>query len=130
VLAGLLATTATIISHGSTSRWNGRATPPLVDKRSHLGDELCRLIDEVALATNRNRHILRLATPLDAGRLSRLPRTGRLHVCVHPGAGTETRQWSAEHFAALIDLLAANHDVDIFVIGGADENRSRGRGVG
>jgi ADP-heptose:LPS heptosyltransferase/GT2 family glycosyltransferase len=99
--------------------WEGDT--PLVDKRSHVGDELCRLIDAVASATNRNRHILRLATPLDAVRLSRLPRTGRRYVCVHPGADTETRQWPAQHFAALIDLLATNHDLEIFLIGAADE---------
>jgi ADP-heptose:LPS heptosyltransferase/GT2 family glycosyltransferase len=99
--------------------WEGDT--PRVDKRSHVGEDLCRLIDAVASATSRNRQVLRLATPLDSERLSALPRSGRRYVCVNPGAGTETRQWPAEHFAALIDLLAANHDVDIYLIGSADE---------
>ena len=99
--------------------WEG--DEKLVAKRSHVGDDLCRLIDAIALAANGDRHILHLATPLDAGPLNGLLPTGRRFVCVHPCAGTDTRQWPAEHFAALIDLLVLNHDVDVFLIGGADE---------
>ena len=100
--------------------WQGDI--PRTRQRSHIGDDLCRLIDAVASAANRDRHILRLPAPLDAGRLNELPpTTGRRYVCVHPGAGTETRQWPAEHFAVLIDLLVLDHDVDVFLIGGPDE---------
>jgi ADP-heptose:LPS heptosyltransferase len=42
-------------------------------------------------------------------------------VCVHPGAGNETKQWPLAYFADLIDLLLATEDVDIALIGGADE---------
>jgi len=101
--------------------WEG--DNPLIGKRSHVGDELCRLIDAVALATSPDRDILRPTAPLEGGHLDVPPPTGRGYVCVHPGAGVETRRWPAEHFAALIDLLAANHNVDIFLIGGADETQ-------
>src|SRR4029079_4512827 len=42
-------------------------------------------------------------------------------VCVHPAAGTIMRRWPAHRYAELIDLLIATEDVDIGLIGGADE---------
>jgi ADP-heptose:LPS heptosyltransferase len=42
-------------------------------------------------------------------------------VAVHPGVGNVMRQWPAEHFASLIDLLVEQNAVNIVVIGGAEE---------
>jgi len=87
-------------------------------KRVQIGDELCRLIDAVGLAANRKRRMLSLA---DASPPPRVARPGRRLVCIHPGVGTQTRQWPVRHFAALIDLLISNHDLDVALVGGADE---------
>ena len=42
-------------------------------------------------------------------------------VCVHPAVGSDTRQWPEEHFAGLIDLLVAEQDVHVALIGGKEE---------
>jgi ADP-heptose:LPS heptosyltransferase len=45
----------------------------------------------------------------------------RTVVAVHPGVGNEMRQWPAEHFATLIDLLVERNGVNVVLIGGPDE---------
>jgi hypothetical protein len=40
---------------------------------------------------------------------------------VHPGVGNAMRQWPAEHFASLIDLLAEKNAVNAILIGGPEE---------
>lgn len=45
----------------------------------------------------------------------------RKQICIHPGVGAPTRQWPPAYFAALIDLLLGNFDVEIVLIGSADE---------
>jgi ADP-heptose:LPS heptosyltransferase len=42
-------------------------------------------------------------------------------VCVHPGVGNEMRQWPAENFAELIDLLVEREDVNVVLIGGSGD---------
>lgn len=90
----------------------------MVEKRSHISDDLLRLIDAVALAGNPERQILQLAAGASA---QGSDRRDKALVCIHPAVGTETRQWPPEHFATLIDLLVANHPVEILLIGSADE---------
>jgi O-antigen biosynthesis protein len=88
----------------------------LMSKRSHVSDDLCRLVDAVALATSSDRKVLHLPTvPIS------VQSNGRRLVCIHPGVGTETRQWPAKHFATLIDLLLKDHEVEVVLIGGSDE---------
>jgi ADP-heptose:LPS heptosyltransferase len=93
----------------------------VVRKRTHVGDDLLHLVDAVANAANDDRDGL----PSSPAGLSRDPVNGgapkRRLVCIHPGVGSAIRQWPAEHFAALIDLLAANYDVAIAVIGAPEE---------
>jgi ADP-heptose:LPS heptosyltransferase len=98
--------------------WEGDDS--LTAKRSSIGDDLCRLVDAVALAAHREREVLRLPT---LGRAEGSNRAGsaRPLICIHPGVGTETRQWPAEHYAVLIDLLVSSHEVDIVLIGSVDE---------
>jgi ADP-heptose:LPS heptosyltransferase/GT2 family glycosyltransferase len=95
--------------------WEGDDS--LIAKRSSIGDDLCRLVDAVALAANPKRQVLRPPTP----RRGEGPNGARRLVCIHPGVGNEVRQWPPEHYATLIDLLALNHGVDIVLIGSADE---------
>jgi ADP-heptose:LPS heptosyltransferase len=42
-------------------------------------------------------------------------------VCIHPASGTEMRQWPPEHFAELINLLIAHHNVHAVILGSPDE---------
>ena len=42
-------------------------------------------------------------------------------VAIHPGVGTVMRQWPAEHFAALVDLLIDAEGVNAVLVGGPDE---------
>jgi ADP-heptose:LPS heptosyltransferase/GT2 family glycosyltransferase len=93
----------------------------LVAKRSHVADALSRLVDAVALATTRDRTILRPSTEQGIDCTSPGTRSGKPLVCVHPGVGAETRKWPTEYYAALIDLLVANHEADIVLVGGADD---------
>ncbi|HEX5326444.1 MAG TPA: glycosyltransferase family 9 protein [Acetobacteraceae bacterium] len=96
-------------------------------KRHHVTDDLLHLVDAVARAAAGGHHglaadvvvSLQAASPLPA-RLESL--FGRRVVCVHPGAGNEMKQWPAEHFVALIDLLVQESSVSVILIGGRDEN--------
>jgi ADP-heptose:LPS heptosyltransferase/GT2 family glycosyltransferase len=86
-------------------------------KRSHVGDDLIRLVDAVSGATQPDRDVLpRVSFATLEG-----PAQRRRLVCIHPGVGATSRQWPVEHYAALIDLLVAGHRVLVAVIGGPDE---------
>ena len=101
-------------------------------KRAHIGEQLLRLAEAVAIACDTERANARLPAPADAGadtallaRLAgkRLPR-GFLRkklVCIHPGVGSEMRQWSPASFAALIELLVREEDVRVVLIGVGEE---------
>jgi O-antigen biosynthesis protein len=88
-------------------------------KRTHVADDLVRLVDAVVTATKSAGDVL------ERKALSPLQLAEDLHrrrlVCVHPGVGAATRQWPADHYAELIDLLVAGYDVNVAVIGGPDE---------
>jgi ADP-heptose:LPS heptosyltransferase/GT2 family glycosyltransferase len=94
--------------------WEG--DDKLIRKRSSIGDDLLRLVEAVGIAAIRNRRPLRLPTPAADG-----GEEGRPLVCVHPGVGTETRQWPAANFAELIDLLTRYDNARVVLIGGPDE---------
>jgi ADP-heptose:LPS heptosyltransferase len=40
---------------------------------------------------------------------------------VHPGVGNIMRQWPAEHFASLVDLLIEKNAINVVLIGGPEE---------
>jgi ADP-heptose:LPS heptosyltransferase/GT2 family glycosyltransferase len=90
-----------------------------VRKRSHIGDDLLLLVGSVKGATRSDREVLPQPAAGAAPITHKL--SGRRFVCIHPGVGSPTRQWPAEHYAALIDLLVVGHQVAIAVIGGPDE---------
>lgn len=90
--------------------------PPGIRKRSHVGDDLLRLVEAVAIACEGPSGPER-APLTGASDLGGTPLPERRFVCVHPGVGSAIRQWPAEHFATLIDLLAGSYDVEIVLIG-------------
>ncbi len=95
-------------------------------KRSHVTDDLINLVEAVATAAMEERTALTTPTwPAGVlpGFLDDAARAlfAKPVVAVHPGVGTVMRQWPAEHFAALSDLLIETHDVNILLIGGPDE---------
>ena len=88
-------------------------------KRSHVGDDLQKLVYAVATAGEpappaRPTAMPHAAPPVAGG-------SSRKTVCIHPGVGSPIRQWPPDKFAALIDLLASEADVDIVLIGAAEE---------
>jgi O-antigen biosynthesis protein len=100
--------------------WEG--DPRFQSKHAHVSDDLIRLIQAVELACSTNRTVIpptKGGKPLPAF----LPENffERRVVAIHPAAGTPTRQWPAQYFSQLIDLLIEDHDVNIALIGGPDE---------
>jgi ADP-heptose:LPS heptosyltransferase/GT2 family glycosyltransferase len=93
-------------------------------KRSHVTDDLINLVDVIGTAGMAERTSLApvrrsqgsKALPGDVRALFTRP-----VVAVHPGVGNVMRQWPAEHFAALIDLLVERNAVNVVLIGGAEE---------
>ena len=95
-------------------------------KRAHVTDDLINLVEAVATAGMDERTSLTTPTWPAPAPPDFLPAEVRALfakpvVAVHPGVGTVMRQWPAEHFAALIDLLVEAEDVNIVIVGGPDE---------
>ena len=98
--------------------------PATVGKRNHIGDDLLRLADAISHAAAPNAGSLCSASEREEHNPRRFPELrGSAHglVCVHPGVGSLIRQWPTRHFAELIDLLVAAHDVEIVLIGSRSE---------
>lgn len=102
----------------------------LLPKRVHVTDKLMRLVDAVDIACESERHVLPAVPVAEAwARLLTLPVAqdapagffDKPLVCVHPGVGNVMRQWPIESYTALIDLIVAEEDVHVLIIGGADE---------
>jgi ADP-heptose:LPS heptosyltransferase/GT2 family glycosyltransferase len=95
-------------------------------KRAHVTDDLINLVEAVATAGTQERTSLTSPTwpaPALPDFLSDELRAlfAKPVVAVHPGVGTVMRQWPAEHFAALIDLLVEAEGVNVVILGGPDE---------
>jgi ADP-heptose:LPS heptosyltransferase/GT2 family glycosyltransferase len=118
--------------HGDEFPWLDVALPyegntRCVRKRRHTADDLINLVDAIvaagstrSYAIDRSREWWREQLPVIACFAG--PDTGkRPLVCVHPGAGNETKQWPAAYFADLINELLASEDVQVALIGGPDE---------
>ena len=94
-------------------------------KRSHVTDDLINLVEAIGTACTADR--TRLAPVASAAAPPAfLPDDARALfdrpvVAVHPGVGNVMRQWPAEHFASLIDLLVERSAVNAVLIGGAEE---------
>jgi tetratricopeptide (TPR) repeat protein/GT2 family glycosyltransferase len=102
--------------------WDG--FEPLVAKRHHLATDLLRLVEAVIHSGEPGTAAI-APRPLRAASAEPPPIPEELFsrpvVCVHPGAGTDAKQWPPSCFAELIDLLSGGHAVNIALIGGADD---------
>ena len=98
----------------------------LYRKRSHVTDDLINLVEAVGTAVAEDRTGLispHWPAPALPGFLEDDARAlfAKPVVAVHPGVGTVMRQWPAEHFANLVDLLVERDGVNVVLIGGPDE---------
>ena len=99
---------------------------PLARRVGRMGRRSGRHAQALAHSARRRRLADVIAAEPNAGLLptaANLPETQvrtRL-VCIQPGVGAAIRQWPPDHFVELIDLLIANHDVEIVLIGGPDD---------
>jgi O-antigen biosynthesis protein len=101
-------------------------------KRSHISDDLLRLVDAVATAGEDDRTILPQATGGVATLPAGLPAKAsalfsKPVVAVHPGVGAVMRQWMPEYFATVIDLLIEKNGVNVVLVGGPDEAELAGQ---
>ncbi len=97
----------------------------LMAKHAHVSERLGQLIAAIAGACRAIPPVVPFA-PSQAANVPALARLGKDFlgkrlVCVHAGVGNPVRQWPAAHFAALIDLLTAEFDVNAVLVGGGEE---------
>jgi ADP-heptose:LPS heptosyltransferase/GT2 family glycosyltransferase len=92
-------------------------------KHQNVADDILNLVEAIGTSCRSDRSTLRadpkITLTLPAAEHSQI--FGKRVVCIHPASGSEMRQWPAEYFAELIDLLVANHDVHVVIVGGPDE---------
>lgn len=98
--------------------------------RSHISDQMSSLVDAVSLACEEQRSSIGVVSVEEARRkLMQMPSVRRVPeaffdkpiVCMHPGVGATIRQWPPERYAALINLLVAEEDVNVILIGAPEE---------
>ena len=105
-------------------------------KDGHIAEALAGLVDTVSARCDGDRRIL--AGPVDRaaarafalsllGDAASRSLAGRSLVFVHTGAGNGTKQWPADAFAGLIDLLIDKAGACVAIIGAADEMAFAGR---
>ncbi len=102
--------------------WDGDKT--LHRKRSHVVDDLLALVEAVATASTGARELVAtppLPFPLDDLSPAVQALFTRPVVAIHPGAGNITKQWPAEYFTGLIDLLVERSGVNVLLVGGPDD---------
>lgn len=109
--------------------WDGDAARTA--KQRHAAEDLLGLANAIAAAFGEIGAPLRCLQPVEARQLlgsqppfAELPAgwiTRRL-AAIHPAAGSEIKQWPAERFASLIDLLAADEGMQCLVIGSAADD--------
>ena len=94
-------------------------------KRSHVTDDLINLVEAIGTAGTAERTRLRIGAST-GGPPDFLPEDVRALfdkpvVAVHPGVGNAMRQWPAEHFASLVDLMVERNGINAVLIGGREE---------
>jgi ADP-heptose:LPS heptosyltransferase/GT2 family glycosyltransferase len=98
----------------------------LLRKRGHVTDDLINLVEAIGTACAADRTRLNLAASSSGPPEFLGPDARALFdrpvVAVHPGVGNVMRQWPAEHFASLIDLLVEKNAVNVVLIGGREES--------
>jgi ADP-heptose:LPS heptosyltransferase/GT2 family glycosyltransferase len=104
-----------------TLEWEGdtRYAP----KHQNVADDILNLVEAIGTSCRSERSTFRadpkIALTLPAAESKQI--FCKRVVCIHPASGSEMRQWPAEYFAELIDLLLAHHDVHVIIVGGPDE---------
>ncbi len=103
--------------------WEGDRS--LQGKRTHVSVDLLNLVEAVGTASRPD-----CSSPC-LPHIALAPPSGfppkphaffdRPVVCLHPGVGNAMRQWPAECFADLIDMLVAAHGARAILVGGPDE---------
>ncbi len=102
----------------------------LKPKHGHVSDALIGLIDHVAASCLADRRTIATGLDRGAGRdfaaalLTEAERAslGRHKlVCIHTGAGAINKQWPAQSFAQLVDLLVADAGAAVVIVGAPDE---------
>jgi O-antigen biosynthesis protein len=95
---------------------------PLFAKRQHVSDDTVRLVEAVAVACEHDRRTIGESAVQfwRDGALANVPESlfTKPVVCIHPASGNPLRTWPAHYFAELIDLLIAEFDVNLAIIGG------------
>jgi ADP-heptose:LPS heptosyltransferase len=100
-------------------QWEGDSR--FLPKRQHVANDFINLIDAIANSTNTDRGG-EVHQPLPVPDHLPAELFAKRLVCIHPAAGTEMRQWPRSYFAALIDMLAADEDVNLVLVGSPDED--------
>ncbi len=105
-------------------------------KNGHIAEALTGLVDTVSARCDGDRRIIAGAVDRAAGRAFAVSLlgdaasehlAGRPLVFVHTGAGNGTKQWQADAFAGLINLLIDEAGACVAIIGAADELAFAGR---
>jgi ADP-heptose:LPS heptosyltransferase/GT2 family glycosyltransferase len=103
---------------------------PYLEKRTQVAEDFVVLVEAISLACERGGGALSAPPAAEArAALRALPALADLRaglfdrpvVGVHPGSGNVLRQWPAEHFGALIDLILDAFDVHVALIGAPNE---------
>ena len=120
---------------GSLFPWLDFAVPwegdqQLQAKRVHVSDRMTILVEALSVASESERPSLE-SISIQAARkhvlalpaLADLPQNffEQTVICLHPGVGSDTRQWPATHFASLIDLLVGDAGARVILIGAGEE---------
>ena len=95
-------------------------------KQSHISEDLVRLVDTIAAASQTVPAVLQQAAAGNGKLPASVPAAARALfrkpvVAVHPGVGAVMRQWLPEYFATVIDLLIEKNQMNVVLVGGLDE---------
>jgi ADP-heptose:LPS heptosyltransferase len=92
-------------------------------KHQNVADDILNLVEAIGTSCRSERSIFRpdpkITLTLPASEQKQI--FGKRVVCIHPASGSEMRQWPAEYFGELIDLIVATNDVHVVIVGGPDE---------
>jgi ADP-heptose:LPS heptosyltransferase/GT2 family glycosyltransferase len=111
-----------------TLEWDG--DQHLVPKRAHATNKLMQLVEAVAVMCDRDRSSRGdLSCEAAIAKLPELPALaavskaffGRPLLCIHPGAGSEMKEWPARSYADLINMFVTRESMHAVLIGGQDE---------
>ncbi len=96
-----------------------------VRKHQHITDDLINLVDAIVHAGDESLPQLDRGPNWEPRQRVLLERHvdlfNRPVVCIHVGGGNENKLWPARKFAGFIEVLLATENVNVALVGGADE---------